>query len=387
MGKISSYSTVTPPVSGSDMLIGTDVSTNNATKNFTVNQLAEFISEELGPGPQGPPGPPGTPGTPGAPGVPGMVWSGDWDVDSDYDETSVVYYLGSSYIALGFVNAGADTPDIDPLWELVAQKGADAPPGTAGWNLTGNAGTNPSTNFIGTTDFVSVSLKANNVQYAQMNVNEERFKFFKNVELNRGAEFARIIVTSDTGGTAEMVTDATYQGHLRLINQVAETKIIATQSTEERIITLPNASGTMPLSVGGKPANISGQITLTDKFSLTSTQIQGLTSARLQLLAPPGAGKIYSILKVTYKYNYNSTPYNSVSLALYYGDPIGIQASSPTGSSVISSVSNRIAFTSFSTGLNADDLINTSILIGASGATGTGNGTLDVYITYDILTV
>jgi hypothetical protein len=373
------------------MLIGTDVSTNNATKNFTVNQLAEFISEELGPGPQGPPGPigpTGATGAPGAPGVPGMVWSGDWDIDSDYDETSVVYYLGSSYIALDFINAGADTPDIDPLWELVAQKGADAPPGTAGWSLTGNAGTNPSTNFIGTTDSVDVNFKVNNVKYVEMSAIEERFKIFKNVTIDRGADFASIIVKSNTGGWATLATDSVYQGHLVLLNNsIANTLLIANQSTEERIITLPNATGTIPLSVGGKTANVSGQITITDKFSLNATQIQGLGSTKVQLLAAPGAGKIYSILKVSYKYNYNSTPYNSVSLALYYGDPIGIQASNSTGTSVISSVSNRIAFTSFSTGSYADDLINTSVLIGASGATGAGNGTLDVYVTYDIFTV
>jgi hypothetical protein len=48
MAKISSYSTATPPVSGSDMLIGTDVLDNDATKNFTVNQLATFINGASG---------------------------------------------------------------------------------------------------------------------------------------------------------------------------------------------------------------------------------------------------------------------------------------------------------------------------------------------------
>lgn len=48
MAKIDSYATVTPPVAGGDMLIGTDINDNNATKNFTVNQLASFINAGSG---------------------------------------------------------------------------------------------------------------------------------------------------------------------------------------------------------------------------------------------------------------------------------------------------------------------------------------------------
>ena len=34
--------------------------------------------------------------------------------------------------------------------------------GTSGWGLTGNAGTNPTTNFLGTTDSVRLDLRTNN---------------------------------------------------------------------------------------------------------------------------------------------------------------------------------------------------------------------------------
>ena len=48
MARIESYATATPPVVGGDMLIGTDVNDNNATKNFTVSQLASFINSGSG---------------------------------------------------------------------------------------------------------------------------------------------------------------------------------------------------------------------------------------------------------------------------------------------------------------------------------------------------
>jgi cytoskeletal protein CcmA (bactofilin family) len=46
MGKISTYS-VDTSISGGDKLLGTDVSNNNATKNFTVSDLVDYISEEI----------------------------------------------------------------------------------------------------------------------------------------------------------------------------------------------------------------------------------------------------------------------------------------------------------------------------------------------------
>jgi len=45
MGKISTYSTTAPATS--DMLIGTDVSNSNETKNFTVGQVLDLIPSSL----------------------------------------------------------------------------------------------------------------------------------------------------------------------------------------------------------------------------------------------------------------------------------------------------------------------------------------------------
>ena len=47
MGKISSYINASSPISGSDKLIGTDSANNNETKNFTVQEIADFVG--LGP--------------------------------------------------------------------------------------------------------------------------------------------------------------------------------------------------------------------------------------------------------------------------------------------------------------------------------------------------
>jgi len=46
MTKISSYATVTPV--GTDLLIGTDTSASDATKNFTVASLATYVGQNIG---------------------------------------------------------------------------------------------------------------------------------------------------------------------------------------------------------------------------------------------------------------------------------------------------------------------------------------------------
>jgi hypothetical protein len=44
MAKIETYTVAVSPISGSDKLIGTDSAHDNATKNFTVSELANFIN-------------------------------------------------------------------------------------------------------------------------------------------------------------------------------------------------------------------------------------------------------------------------------------------------------------------------------------------------------
>ncbi len=53
-------------------------------------------------------------------------------------------------------SAGAGLP---PTW---------SPAGSSGWGLTGNAGTNPATNFIGTTDYIPLNFRVNNQKAGQI---------------------------------------------------------------------------------------------------------------------------------------------------------------------------------------------------------------------------
>lgn len=61
--------------------------------------------------------------------------------------------------------AGLNTWDvltINPTTKEVSTRSAGSFVGTPGWSLVGNAGTNPSTNFLGTTDNNALMVKVNN---------------------------------------------------------------------------------------------------------------------------------------------------------------------------------------------------------------------------------
>ena len=74
--------------------------------------------------PQGIQGIQGIQGVKGDQGDPGLVWQGEWDSATTYDEDDGVSYLGSSYIALR--ETLDDAPDASPLdWDLIAAKGQD----------------------------------------------------------------------------------------------------------------------------------------------------------------------------------------------------------------------------------------------------------------------
>ena len=149
-------------------------------------------------GPAGPPGAVGPKGDPGDTGTPGLIWEGDWKEGIEYQTGSGVQFEGSSWIALQ-TNIDSKPAPLSADWGLLAAQGAAGPPGSVGpqgaagpvgssgpqgpvgpagpagpigpqgspgtddaWNRTGNAGTVANVNFLGTTDAVPLTLRANN---------------------------------------------------------------------------------------------------------------------------------------------------------------------------------------------------------------------------------
>ena len=251
---------------------------------------------------------------------------------------------------------------------------------SSGWSLIGNAGTNPSTNFIGTTDAQDVVFKANNYEAFRIVENGTspyaKFKGYANAIDNTEAGFSAsdlsysktAWITSNYNGNTNkpaLVLSETYIGNIRLGSLTAD-----------RTYTLPDASGTLATTDGAT----------TIKISLNSTQLQSISGVNEIILIPSQTGKVICPISTFAVYAYGTTPYTSgvsILLKLASGSGTGIGNLNFGGTTVdlVSKLNNNNSIQ------NAGLATNNYISIGAigSGSMGSGDGTLDLYITYAVL--
>jgi hypothetical protein len=166
--------------------------------------------------------------------------------------------------------------------------------------------------------------------------------------------------------------------------------------TADRAYEFPDASGTLALKVNGVAADSTGNIVVsaggsvnTIKVSLTSANILALNATPFTLIAAQGAGTIVNVLKVWYSYNHNTTAYTGGGfLTVKLGSAFGATISGNIGG-ILNSGSNIIGMPSMSvsssTGTSGFD--NTAVVLYNTSAQTLGDGTLDVYLTYDVITL
>jgi len=146
-------------------------------------------------------------------------------------------------------------------------------------------------------------------------------------------------------------------------------------------------SGQVLTSAGsGSPPVWTDQTIRTVKVTLSSAEILNSFSSAKQLIAAPGSGKVNEVISITMRYNYLTAPYvTNTTLAVYYST---VEVAAHTGvldqlASVIKVASPGIGFVSASA-----DLENQAVFIGTkTGNPTAGSGTLDVYVTYRIITL
>jgi hypothetical protein len=161
-------------------------------------------------------------------------------------------------------------------------------------------------------------------------------------------------------------------------------EIKATNLTAARTYELPDTTGTLALT-----SDIpSGSVT-TVKVSLTSADILALNTTVFTLIPAQGAGTIVNVLKVWYSYNYNTTAYAGAgSLTVKFESVSGVPISGNIAG-ILSSGSNIIGMPSMSVGtyVATFGFDNTAVVLYNTTAQTLGDGTLDVYITYDVITL
>ena len=114
------------------------------------------------------------------------------------------------------------------------------------WSLSGNASTNPSTNFIGTTDDQDVVFKRNSIEYLRFKTtgaNDDVY-FSKNIKLQgttpqiwlNGSSGYSVISTDSTGGFIQLNNNNSHSATIKAANL-----------TTDKTLQLPNEDGTLAL--------------------------------------------------------------------------------------------------------------------------------------------
>jgi len=122
-------------------------------------------------------------------------------------------------------------------------------PTSSSWDLTGNAGINPVTNFIGTTDANDVVFKAGGVEYFKLSVADQALVLSKSLTCN-STSTTEIAVRSTAiinNGFVAINQNATDKGNIIINNGDSTTKITTLASGALRTVSFPNASGTLAL--------------------------------------------------------------------------------------------------------------------------------------------
>lgn len=134
----------------------------------------------------------------------------------------------------------------------------------SGWALTGNAGTNPATNFIGTTDNQNVVFKANNSEVLKLFSTSNNVSFTSPDVAITGFPATGVQVYPASGNRgAKLGQDSTNGGYITLGNDTGSAGVIrSTNVSANRIYDIPNASGTLALSVNGVAAGTNGDVPL-----------------------------------------------------------------------------------------------------------------------------
>lgn len=134
------------------------------------------------------------------------------------------FLIGSTYtnLSLGGVNYIVPTAQASAAGQVLTNNGSglltwSTPSGGggggggAGWSLTGNAGTIPGTNFIGTTDNQDLIFKTNNVQTGRISANGLNISF----GLNAGSSLTdgnNIMIGDNAGLNGTYVSDSQFIG-------------------------------------------------------------------------------------------------------------------------------------------------------------------------------
>ena len=125
------------------------------------------------------------------------------------------------------------------------------------------------------------------------------------------------------------------------------------------------------------------------KVSLSAAQIQALNTTPIEIIPNPGVGFALNIISSKYKLNFGTTAFDTASFISLYPSSLSIndgQSLTNTGNITSSSnVFNKMAIWDDNTVTNIVE--NNSILVSSDADSVGGDSTVDIYVTYEVITL
>jgi hypothetical protein len=208
---------------------------NKQTEPYTIEDIASSVTT-ASQGPQGVPGvqgEQGIPGTAGAVGPAGLTWRSTWVSGTSYVANDAVSYDGASWFCI-LATSGTTAPDLDAThWALLASQGAQGIQGIQGipgqQGIQGIQGSPAAQTLQETVDL-------GNTINTSIAINNGTFDF----SLSSGSA---VIEQLSTGQSTGVYHDKLTFGKNTYTTQLTP----ASTLTDDRVIILPNESGTIAL--------------------------------------------------------------------------------------------------------------------------------------------
>jgi len=143
---------------------------------------------------------------------------------------------------------------------------------------------------------------------------------------------------------------------------------------------------TKGLQVSELNAAIAG--TQSVKITLSSAQLLNSFTAPITLIAAPGAGKIINIVECVYQFNYGTATYVNPNACSIHTDTINFPQI-PFGAGFLTSATSILGKVAPNSSASSTAFADNQSVIFETGTADptTGDGTLDLYLTYSIITL
>lgn len=427
MAKIKTYPDGAP-LDGAEKLVGTDVNDGNATKNFTVQDVADFATDPANTNVVN--------SVTGANGVSATPTEGDVTVGLTNTGVTAGTYTHATVVvdeqgrvtsaANGSLSAGVDSLNgLQGNVQILAGTDINVTTGPTGITIDSTAGGGGSVTSItagtgldggtitttGTIDMADTAVTPGTYTAATITVDQQgRITSASNSGATADQGLQSVLDTDDTAVDSNIVLTGTSAVSVptgTLIVQTANLTGLATinQAVIQDYIQIQHelqdssgATGTLGQILISDPTYNAGaggvlwtdQPVLSKRVSLSAVDLNSLTTTvGIELIASPGIGNAIQVIGAAFSYDFNSAQYQFTNdLGLYCGLPgLAVNPQYTLPATVINSFADIAANMDSATQGRLLPNQPLEIYTTAGTTTTTGDGTVNMEITYKIVSL